>query len=73
MLLQRASVICPFVVLKDGTLIVAENAPIVSSALPLAQLVIRHYMHCQELLIDGRDNIFVSDDYANSIVEYTPS
>ncbi len=31
------------------------------------------FIEPQGLLIDGRDNIFVSDDYANSIVEYTPS
>lgn len=31
------------------------------------------FIEPQGLLIDGRDNIFISDDYANSIVEYTPS
>lgn len=31
------------------------------------------FIEPQGLLIDGHDNIFVSDDYANSIVEYMPS
>ncbi len=31
------------------------------------------FIEPQGLVIDGRDNIFMSDDYANIIVEYTPT
>ena len=64
---------------RRGNLLVTDLAPAIHAVIRVnpatgARITIasRGFIEPQGLLVDSHDNVYVSDDYANVIVEYTP-